>query len=122
MSIAESIQKNREVFCDSSFFSPKTANISAEIKEQGEEKEHIPQKILAKKEYSTEKIEEKHFVQNEEAEMHRPELIFHEEPLPNQQAEAGQRMNMREISDELERLSQRYGRGMEEWLRDQSSL
>lgn len=29
---------------------------------------------------------------------------------------------VRELSDELERLSQRYGSSMEEWLYDQSSL
>lgn len=29
---------------------------------------------------------------------------------------------IREISDELERLAQRYGRGMEEWLYDQSAI
>lgn len=29
---------------------------------------------------------------------------------------------VRELSDELERLAQRYGRGMEEWLYDQSSI
>ena len=30
--------------------------------------------------------------------------------------------SIREISDELERLAQRYGRGMEEWLYDQSAI
>lgn len=34
----------------------------------------------------------------------------------------GETERIREISDELERLAQRYGGGMEEWLYDQSSI
>lgn len=50
-------------------------------------------------------------------------LVREEQELfePSEAASAGADP-IREISDELERLAQRYGRGMEEWLYDQSAI
>ena len=50
-------------------------------------------------------------------------LVREEQELfePSEAASTGAD-SIREISDELERLAQRYGRGMEEWLYDQSAI
>ena len=64
-------------------------------------------------------------VENEvmrEEETQKTELVFTEEPFVQKETPVFESLPLREMSDELERLSQRYGRGMEEWLDDQSPI
>uniref|UniRef100_UPI003AF98380 hypothetical protein n=1 Tax=Negativibacillus massiliensis TaxID=1871035 RepID=UPI003AF98380 len=57
-----------------------------------------------------------------EAETKKTELVFMEESFIQKETPVFESLPLREMSDELERLSQRYGRGMEEWLDDQSPI
>lgn len=57
-----------------------------------------------------------------EEETQKTELVFTEEPFVQKETPVFESFPLREMSDELERLSQRYGRGMEEWLDDQSPI
>ena len=57
-----------------------------------------------------------------EEETQKTELVFTEEPFVQKETPVFESLPLREMSDELERLSQRYGRGMEEWLDDQSPI
>lgn len=123
MRIEEKIKKNREVFQDSPFFSQPRESISREIAEPflGS---HQVSKV---REESDEMIQNPQnvSVENEvmrEEETQETELVFTEEPFIQKETLAFESLPLREMSDELERLSQRYGRGMEEWLDDQSPI
>ena len=102
MKIEEKIKKNREVFQDSPFFSQPRESISREIAEPFLET-HKVNKVR-------------------EEETQKTELVFTEEPFVQKETPVFESFPLREMSDELERLSQRYGRGMEEWLDDQSPI
>lgn len=123
MKIKEKIKKNREVFQDSPFFSHPRESISREIAEPflGS---HQVSKV---REESDEMIQEQKSVSVENAvmreeETQKTELVFTEEPFVQKETPVFESLPLREMSDELERLSQRYGRGMEEWLDDQSPI
>ena len=123
MKIEEKIKKNREVFQDSPFFSHPRKSISREIAEPFLE----THKVSNVREESNEKLQEQKSVsvENEamrEAETEKTELVFTEEPFVQKETPVFESLPLREMSDELERLSQRYGRGMEEWLDDQSPI
>lgn len=123
MKIEEKIKKNREVFQDSPFFSYPRESISREIAEPFLE----THKVNKVREESNEMLQEQKSVSvgNEvirEAETEKTELVFTEEPFIQKETPAFESLPLREMSDELERLSQRYGRGMEEWLDDQSPI
>ena len=47
---------------------------------------------------------------------------FEEQQVIEVERAVPQGLSIQQVSDEMERLSQRYGRGMEEWLYDQSAL
>ena len=47
---------------------------------------------------------------------------FEEQQVIEVERTVPQGLSVQQVSDEMERLSQRYGRGMEEWLYDQSAL
>ena len=114
MKIKEKIKKNREVFQDSPFFSHPRESISREIAEPFLDS-HQVSKVR----------EESVSVENEamqEEETQKTELVFTEEPFVQKETPVFESLPLREMSDELERLSQRYGRGMEEWLDDQSPI
>lgn len=123
MKIEEKIKKNREVFQDSSFFSHPRKSISREIAEPFLE----THKVSEVREESDEMLQEQKSISvgNEvmrEEETKKTELVFTEEPFVQKETPVFESLPLREMSDELERLSQRYGRGMEEWLDDQSSI
>lgn len=123
MRIEEKIKKNREVFQDSPFFSHPRKSISREIAEPFLET-HKVSKVW---EENDEMIQEQKSISvgNEvmrEAETKKTELVFTEEPFVQKETPVFESLPLREMSDELERLSQRYGRGMEEWLDDQSPI
>ena len=123
MKIEEKIKKNREVFQDSPFFSYPRESISREIAEPFLE----AHKVSKVREESDEMLQEQksvsvgHAVMREE-ETQKTELVFTEEPFVQKEIPVFESLPLRELSDELERLSQRYGRGMEEWLDDQSPI
>lgn len=123
MRIEEKIKKNREVFQDSPFFSHPRKSISREIEEPFLE----VHKVSKVREESDEMIQNPQnvSVENEvmrEEETQKTELVFTEEPFVQKETPVFESLPLREMSDELERLSQRYGRGMEEWLDDQSPI
>lgn len=123
MKIEEKIKKNREVFQDSPFFSHPRKSISREIAEPFLE----THKVSKVREESDEMLQEQKRVSVEnavmrEAETEKTELVFTEEPFVQKETPVFESLPLREMSDELERLSQRYGRGMEEWLDDQSPI
>lgn len=123
MKIEEKIKKNREVFQDSPFFSHPRKSISREIAEPFLE----THKVSKVREESNEMLQEQKSVsvENEvmrEEETQKTELVFTEEPFVQKEIPVFESLPLREMSDELERLSQRYGRGMEEWLDDQSPI
>lgn len=123
MKIEEKIKKNREVFQDSPFFSYPRESISREIAEPFLE----THKVNKVREENNEMLQEQKSVSvgNEvirEAETEKTEFVFTEEPFIQKETPAFESFPLREMSDELERLSQRYGRGMEEWLDDQSPI
>lgn len=120
MRIEEKIKKNREVFQDSPFFSHPRESISREIAEPFLETHKV-------REESDEMLQEQKSVSVENAvmreeETQKTELVFTEEPFVQKETPVFESLPLREMSDELERLSQRYGRGMEEWLDDQSPI
>ena len=117
MKIEEKIKKN------SPFFSHPRKSISREIAEPFLE----THKVSKVREESNEMLQEQKSVsvENEamrEAETEKTELVFTEEPFVQKETPVFESLPLREMSDELERLSQRYGRGMEEWLDDQSPI
>ncbi len=123
MKIEEKIKKNREVFQDSPFFSHPRESISREITEP----------FLDSHKVSKEREERDEMIQNpqnvsvenevmREEETQKTELVFTEEPFVQKETPVFESLPLREMSDELERLSQRYGRGMEEWMDDQSPI
>lgn len=123
MRIEEKIKKNREVFQDSPFFSHPRESISREIAEPFLDSH----KVSKVREESDEMLQEQNSVSvgNEvirEAETEKTELVFTEEPFVQKEIPVFESLPLREMSDELERLSQRYGREMEEWLDDQSPI
>lgn len=123
MRIEEGMKRNREVFQDSPFFSYPRESISGEIAEPFLDSH----KVSKVREESDEMIQNPQnvSVENEvmrEAETEKTELVFTEEPFIQKETPAFESLPLREMSDELERLSQRYGRGMEEWLDDQSPI
>lgn len=123
MRIEEKIKKNREIFQDSPFFSHPRESISREIAEPFLDS-HKVSKVW---EESDEMLQEQKRVSVEnavmrEAETEKTELVFTEEPFIQKETPIFESLPLREMSDELERLSQRYGRGMEEWLDDQSPI
>ena len=123
MRIEEKIKKNREVFQDSPFFSYPRESVSGEIAEPFLDSH----KVSKVREESDEMIQNPQnvSVENEvmrEEETQKTELVFTEEPFIQKETLAFESLPLREMSDELERLSQRYGRGMEEWLDDQSPI
>ena len=123
MRIEEKIKKNREVFQDSPFFSHPRGSISREITEPFLDSH----KVSKVREESDEMIQNPQnvSVENEvmrEEETQKTELVFTEEPFIQKETPVFESLPLREMSDELERLSQRYGRGMEEWLDDQSPI
>lgn len=123
MRIEEKIKKNREVFQDSPFFSHPRESISREIAEPFLDS-HKVSKVW---EENDEMIQEQKSVSVEnavmrEAETEKTKLVFTEEPFIQKETPVFESLPLREMSDELERLSQRYGRGMEEWLDDQSPI
>lgn len=123
MKIEEKIKKNREVFQDSPFFSHPRKSISREIAEPFLDS-HKVSKVW---EENDEMIQEQKSVSvgnavMREEETQKTELVFTEEPFVQKETPVFESLPLREMSDELERLSQRYGRGMEEWLDDQSPI
>lgn len=123
MRIEEGMKRNREVFQNSPFFSHPRKSISREIAEPFLE----THKVSKVREESNEMLQEQKSVsvENEvmrEAETEKTELVFTEEPFIQKETPAFESLPLRKMSDELERLSQRYGRGMEEWLDDQSPI
>ena len=123
MKIEEKIKKNREVFQDSPFFSYPSESISREIADPFLE----AHKVSKVREESNEMLQEQKSVsvENEamrEEETEKTELVFTEEPFVQKEIPVFESLPLREMSDELERLSQRYGREMEEWLDDQSPI
>lgn len=123
MKIEEKIKKNREVFQDSPFFSHPRKSISREIAEPFLE----THKVSKVREERDEMLQEQKSISvgNEvmrEAETKKTEVVFTEEPFVQKETPVFESLPLREMSDELERLSQRYGRGMEEWLDDQSPI
>lgn len=123
MKIEEKIKKNREVFQDSPFFSQLRESISREIEEPFLDSH----KVSKVREESNEMLQEQKSVSVENAvmreeETQKTELVFTEEPFVQKETPVFESLPLREMSDELERLSQRYGRGMEEWLDDQSPI
>lgn len=123
MRIEEKIKKNREVFQDSPFFSYPRESISGEIAEPFLDSH----KVSKVREESDEMIQNPQnvSVENEvmrEEKTQKTELVFTEEPFIQKETPVFESLPLREMSDELERLSQRYGRGMEEWLDDQSPI
>lgn len=123
MRIEEKIKKNREVFQDSTFFSHPRESISREIAEPFLE----AHKVNKVREESDEMLQEQKSVSvgNEvmrEEETQKTELVFTEEPFIQKETPVLESLPLREMSDELERISQRYGREMEEWLDDQSPI
>lgn len=123
MRIEEKIKKNREVFQDSPFFSHPRKSISREIAEPFLE----AHKVSKVREERDEMLQEQKSVSvgNEVmrgAETEKTKLVFTEEPFVQKETPIFESLPLREMSDELERLSQRYGRGMEEWLDDQSPI
>ena len=123
MKIEEKIKKNREVFQDNPFFSHPRESISREITEP----------FLDSHKVSKEREERDEMIQNpqnvsvenevmREEETQKTELVFTEEPFVQKETPVFESLPLREMSDALERLSQRYGRGMEEWLDDQSPI
>ncbi len=123
MKIEEKIKKNREVFQDSPFFSHPRGSISREIEEPFLDSH----KVSKVREESNEMLQEQKSVSVENAvmreeETQKTELVFTEEPFVQKETPVFESLPLREMSDELERLSQRYGRGMEEWLDDQSPI
>lgn len=123
MRIEEKIKKNREVFQDSPFFSHPRKSISREIAEPFLEV-HKVSKVREESDEMTQNPQNVS-VENEvmrEEETQKTELVFTEEPFVQKETPVFESLPLRETSDELERLSQRYGRGMEEWLDDQSPI
>ncbi len=123
MRIEEKIKKNREVFQDSPFLSHPRESISREIAESFLDS----YKVSKVREESDEMLQEQKSVSvgnavMREAETEKTELVFTEEPFVQKETPVFESLPLREMSDELERLSQRYGRGMEEWLDDQSPI
>ena len=123
MRVEEKIKKNREVFQDSPFFSHPRKSISREIAEPFLEV-HKVSKVREESDEMTQNPQNVS-VENEvmrEEETQKTELVFTEEPFVQKETPVFESLPLREMSDELERLSQRYGRGMEEWLDDQSPI
>lgn len=123
MRIEEGMKRNREVFQNSPFFSHPRKSISREIVEPFLDS-HKVSKVW---EENDEMIQEQKSVSVEnavmrEAETEKTKLVFTEEPFIQKETPVFESLPLREMSDELERLSQRYGRGMEEWLDDQSPI
>lgn len=123
MRIEEGMKRNREVFQNSPFFPHPRKSISREIAEPFLE----THKVSKVREESNEMLQEQKSVsvENEvmrEEETRKTELVFTEEPFVQKETPVFESFPLREMSDELERLSQRYGRGMEEWLDDQSPI
>lgn len=123
MRIEEGMKRNREVFQNSPFFSHPRESISREIAESFLDS----YKVSKVREESNEMLQEQKSVSVgnkviREAETEKRELVFTEEPFVQKEIPVFESVSLREMSDELERLSQRYGRGMEEWLDDQSPI
>lgn len=123
MKMEEKIKKNREAFQKSPFFSHARESISEEIAEPFLE----THKVNKVREESDEMLQEQKSVSvgnavMREEETQKTELVFTEEPFVQKETPVFESLPLREMSDELERLSQRYGRGMEEWLDDQSPI
>lgn len=124
MKIEEKIKKNREVFQNSPFFSHPRESISGEITEPFHDMQGAAGSMEVMPQTTPEE-RKKTFKEEEtmrQAEKSKTEFVFAEEPFIQKDIPVFERVPVREMSDELERLSQRYGRGMEEWLDDQSPI
>ena len=120
MNIEEKIEKNREVFQNSPFFAYPRESISREITEHFPET-HEENRMQEEPDWTVRKGKSVS-IKNEAIKETETQLVFTEELLVQKEIPVFEKVSIREMSDELERLSQRYGRGMEEWLDDQSSL
>lgn len=122
----ERIRENMEVFERSSFFSMlmQSAAPRSGAKQQMEEpttSKRAEEKQTAQREES-EEARETVSVSWEKTEPIPAQTSFEEQRITEVERTVPQGLSVQQVSDEMERLSQRYGRGMEEWLYDQSAL
>lgn len=122
----EKIKENMEVFEKSSFFSTlvQPVKLSSEAESKGEV-QPIPEQSKMAQTTAWEKPEEPERTGSaswEKAEPIPARTSFEEQQVIEVERAVPQGLSVQQVSDEMERLSQRYGRGMEEWLYDQSAL
>ena len=115
----EKMQENLNVFLHSSFFVPLLKRMTGQKDELSNEGAGKCQEISRE----MQREEEKKQGQDPKAppqEEQPPQVSYRGEWQVVEQVR--EQPGLQEISDELERLAQRYGRGMEEWLYDQSAI
>ena len=122
----EKIKENMEVFERSSFFSAlgQPGKLPSEAESKGEV-QPIPEQSKTVQTTAWEESEEPErtgSVSWEKAEPIPARTSFEEQQVIEVERAVPQGLSIQQVSDEMERLSQRYGRGMEEWLYDQSAL
>lgn len=122
----EKIKENMEVFERSSFFSTlvQPVKLPSEAESKGEV-QPIPERSKTAKTTAWEESEEPERTGSaswEKAEPIPARTSFEEQQVIEVERAVPQGLSVQQVSDEMERLSQRYGRGMEEWLYDQSAL
>ena len=122
----EKIKENMEVFEKSSFFSTlvQPVKLPSEAESTGEA-QPIPEQSKMAQTTAWEKPEEPERTGSaswEKAEPIPARTSFEEQQVIEVERAVPQGLSIQQVSDEMERLSQRYGRGMEEWLYDQSAL
>lgn len=119
MNLWEILQENEQIFLRSGYYmpllQPNAATFSSlPFSEPLPQRERPPEQAGQQEGVSR--------VTQERQEQPSSPQIVREEQVVTVEGARRESNNLRAVSDELERLSQRYGRDMEEWLYDQSTL
>lgn len=122
----EKIKENVDVFERSSFFSalvqPVEPRAGAEPERKGPMMPKRAEEEAAAEREKSEEVRGTVSVSWERSEPIPAKTSFEEQQVIEVERTVPQGLSVQQVSDEMERLSQRYGRGMEEWLYDQSAL
>ena len=113
-------QRNKEAFAQSRFFVsvPQKINLPVLEKENAETSFH--KASFVQEENIPENKKEPVLQRKPEENMERQSLTFSEENLEPMPEPTDAEAKVQEVSDEIERLSQRYGQDMEGWMYDES--
>ena len=116
MNLWEILQENEQIFLRSGYYMP-LLQPNAATSSSLPFSEPLPQR-----ERPPEQAGQQESVSRVTQEQPSSPQIVREEQVVTVERARRESNNLRAVSDELERLSQRYGRDMEEWLYDQSTL